>query len=276
MILNNTNFKDIESNFCFLDETGLIFGKRDKYFAIGLIECNQPELIYNKIRKIRQKYNYNEEIKWTNLNSEIRLRIAMEVFNCFIKQDGVRFNCLILDKEELDFLKEYDNNLSKVYRNFSISLLKLVMGKKPQKIFIILADDYFTPENLNIEVTIKKFINCHYQDFIVAGVCQINSKSSDLLQLTDLILGVVIYDLKIVKNLLLSQGKYKKRFLKFVHQKLKIQNSFFINNSRQSRNYVLSGDKLRATIFDSNRSIVKKRLNQTKTGHGPQWATPVS
>ena len=264
MNINNNNFKSIKTSFCFLDETGLIFGKRDKYFSIGIIECDYPEIIYNQIRKIRQRYNYNEEIKWTNLNSEIRFKVAVEVFNCFMQCDGAKFNCIILNKDELDFEKEYDNNLSKVYRNFSISLLKLIIGKEPEKVLIILADDYFTPENLNIEMTIKKFTNYHYNAFVVAGVCQINSKASDLLQLTDLILGVISYDLKRMDNLLIDQNKYKRRFLNFVYQKLKIKDSFFINNLRRSRNYTLSGHKLRATIFDANRSIVKKRQNKNR------------
>lgn len=258
MPIDGKDFRDIQTSFCFLDETGLIFDRKHKYFGLGLVKCGHPERVYNNIRKIRQRFNYNEEIKWAQLDSKVRFEVAMGLFNCFLNEGNIKFNCIILNKDELDFAKEYNNDLCKVYRSFTISLLKLVAGKTPQEVLIVLADDYFTPEKLELENTIKKFTNGHYQKFVVAGVCQINSKSSDLLQLTDLILGAIVYDLKRTEKIITAHNEYKRKFLNFVYQKLNIKESFFINSSRKTRNYVLSGDKIRATIFDCNRSRVKK------------------
>lgn len=53
MPTRNKNYRDIKTSFCFLDETGLIFNKKDKYFALGIIKCSCPEKVYNRIRKIR-------------------------------------------------------------------------------------------------------------------------------------------------------------------------------------------------------------------------------
>jgi len=262
MLINAKNFRDIKSSFCFLDETGLIFGNRDKYFALGLVKCCFPEKIYNEIRKIRQRFNYNEELKWSQLNSKTRFNVAIQFFKCFLKNCDAKFNCIILNKEELDFEKEYNNELSKVYRSFTISLLKLVAGQRPDEILIVLTDDYFTPEKIELENTIKKFVNSHYQDFIVAGVCQVDSRSSDLLQLTDLILGSIVYDLKRRDGLIGSTNNYKRKFMNFIYQKLEIKESFFVSNLRNSRNYIFSGDKVRATIFDCKRSVAKRHAKQ--------------
>ncbi len=71
-------------------------------------------------------------------------------------------------------------------------------------------------------------------------------------------------------NLIDDQNTYKRKFLNFIYQKLKIKKSFFINqHGFKTRNYVLSGDKIRATIFDSKRSMVTKFVNKIKTSHGP-------
>lgn len=254
----NKHFKDINACFCFLDETGLIYSKRDKFFALGIIKCDKPQRLYNRIRKLRNQYNYREELKWANLDRKIRFDIAREFFNIFLTEDA-KFNCIILDKDELDFEGHYQNNLYRVYRNFTIVLLKLIIGRSPEEVIILLADDYFSPENERLEDAIKGIINDHYQKFIIAGVCQLDSKSSDLLQLTDLILGSILYDLKKQNKLIGRQNRYKRKFLNFVYQKLKIKKSFFRNRfGFKTRNYVLSGDKIRATIFDSKRSIVKK------------------
>ncbi len=83
-MINNRKFKDIKTCFCFLDETGLIHHKKDKFFAIGIIKCNNPQKLYNRIRKIRDKYNYREELKWTRLDRKIRFDIAREFFNRYI------------------------------------------------------------------------------------------------------------------------------------------------------------------------------------------------
>jgi len=269
MPTNKSNFRDIKTCFCFLDETGLIHSEQDKFFALGILKCSEPQKLYNRIRKIRRYHRYNEELKWANLDRKIRFDIAREFFNIFLQEDA-KFNCIILNKTELDFNKYYNNNLYKVYRNFTITLLKLIIGKNPEEVVILLADDYFTPDGTDMEVTIKKFINNHYQRFVVAGACQINSKSSDLLQLTDLILGAILYDLKKKEGLITAQNTYKRKFLNFLYQKLNIKKSFFINQfGFSTRNYVLSGDKIRATTFDCNRSTAKKFIDKIKNKPWP-------
>ncbi|MFA5086437.1 MAG: DUF3800 domain-containing protein [Candidatus Paceibacterota bacterium] len=214
-----------------------------------------------KIRKIRDKYNYREEMKWSGLDRRVRFDVAREFFNAFMTEDA-RFNCIILNKQELDFGKYFQNNLYKVYINFSIALLKLVIGRDPQEIIILLSDDYFYPDGENLEEAMKGIINDHYKKFVIAGACQIDSKSSDMLQLTDLILGSILYDLKKQNGLVgdqNEQNQYKRKFLNFLYQKLKIRKSFFVNDyGFRRRNYVLAGDKVRATIFDSRRSVVSK------------------
>jgi hypothetical protein len=254
----NKPFKDIRSCFCFLDETGLLYNNRDKFFGLGIVKCSRPQKLYRKIRKIRNKYNYREEMKWWNLDSRVRFDVAREFFNVFMEEDA-KFNCIILNKRELDFKKYFQNNLYKVYTSFSIALLKLVIGRSPQEVIILLSDDYFSPDGEDLETAIKAIVNDHYKKFVVAGACQIDSRSSDILQLTDLILGSIMYDLKKQNKLVINQNQFKRKFLNFLYQKLNIKKSFFINQfGFNTRNYVLAGDKVRATIFDSKRSVVNR------------------
>jgi hypothetical protein len=252
--MNLDEFKKIKTSFCFLDETGLLYSPRDKFFAIGIIKVEKPQRLYNRIRKIRDKYNYREELKWANLDRKVRFDVAREFFNVFLDED-VKFNSIILNKNELDFKKYYQDNIYRVYSSFTITLLKLILGRNPKEIITLLADDYFTPDDEDLEDAIKSKTNDHYKKFVIAGVCQIDSKSSDLIQLTDLLLGAIVYDLKKQFGLVKKQNRYKRRFLNFVYQKLEIKGSFFKNRvGHRTRNYVLSGDKIRATIFDPKRS----------------------
>ena len=252
------DYRDVKTSFCFLDETGLLNSPRDKYFAIGIVKCGNPENLYNRIRRIRSKYNYNEELKWARLDRRIRLQMAREFFKIFMSED-CEFNSIILDKDELDFEKYYDNNMYKVYRNFTVTLLKLIIGKNPEEVIVILADDYFAPEGTDLEDTIKKFTNSHYKRFVIAGVCQIDSKSNDVLQMADLILGAIAYDLKKHNGLIQSsrRSRFKRQFLNFVYQKLSVDESFFKNG----RNFIYDGRKIRASIYDPKRSTTQKFIN---------------
>ena len=265
----NRHFKDIQSCFCFLDETGLIHSSRDKFFALGIMECDDPQRLYNKIRKIRHKFRYSEELKWANLDRKIRFDAAREFFDVFLQEKAI-FDCIILNEDQLDFDKYYNNNLYKVYRSFTIALLKMMIGPNPEKVIIILADDYFAPDGTDLEITIKKFINDHYKKFVVAGVCQIDSKPSDLLQLADLILGAILYDLKKREGIVRKQNRYKRKFLNFVYQKLNVKRGFFVHNWTRfnianyvspeisRKDYFIPKNKIRASIFDpkkSNRKI---------------------
>lgn len=129
-------FKNIKTYFCFLDETGLLYSSRDKFFALGLIKVEKPQNLYNRIRKVRNKYNYREELKWANLDRKIRFQVAKDFFEIFLEED-VKFNSIILNKDELNFQKYYQNNLYRVYRNFTVVLLKLVLGKDPNEIITL-------------------------------------------------------------------------------------------------------------------------------------------
>lgn len=257
MIIDKS-FKDIKTCFCFLDETGLLNSNRDKFFALGIIKCKNPQKLYKRMRKVRDRHHYREEMKWTNLTRKIRFDVAREFFNIFLEEEA-EFNCIILDKEELDFSQHFQNNLYKAYTNFSVALLKLIIGKDSQEVIILIADDYFSPDGIDQEAAIKGIVNDHYKKFVVAGVCQIDSKSSDLLQLTDLILGTILYDLKKQSGLITESNEFKRKFINFVYQKLRINKSFFVNMfGFKTRNYVLAGNKIRATIFDSKRSTARK------------------
>lgn len=252
------NYKTEKADFYFLDETGLIHSERDKFFAIGIVKCSEPHILYNKIRKIRDKYRYYEEIKWAKMDRQIRFKVATKVFHAFIESRG-KFYCIILDKEKLDFKKYYENDLFKVYRNFTISLLKIALGKKPETIIVLLADNYFSPDGSNFEEIVRKFTNDHYKKFVVAGVCQIDSKSNDILQLTDLILGSIIYDLKKQQKLIHIQGEYKRKFLNFLYQKMDTDSSFFLGKKNKFQNNYISKDhKIMATIFDCQKSKRQK------------------
>ena len=85
----------------------------------------------------------------------------------------------------------------------------------------------------------------------MAGVCRFDSKSNDLLQAVDLLIGIVTYDLKISAGMV-SGDKYKKQLVKYFKENLGVKD--FINGFK-NRNFNIFIDK-----------DFKKRLPKQFTG----------
>ncbi|KKT78671.1 MAG: hypothetical protein UW74_C0020G0001, partial [Candidatus Giovannonibacteria bacterium GW2011_GWC2_44_8] len=74
----------------------------------------------------------------------------------------------------------------------------------------------------------------------LAGVCRLDSRSNDLLQLVDLIIGAISYDLKLTTKAIKGNDKNKLDLLKYLKQNL--GTSGFMNGFR-NRNFNVFVDK---------------------------------
>jgi len=117
-------------------------------------------------------------------------------------------------------------------------LLKAALA--PKEILILLADHVTTPKNIRFEVEVKKQMNSTVGRLVLAGVCRLNSKSNDLLQLVDLIIGAISYDLKTEVGSIKGGDKYKKELLEFL--KTNLGTKTFVDGFR-NRNFNIFVDK---------------------------------
>ena len=68
------------------------------------------------------------------------------------------------------------------------------------------------PRDIRFEVNVKRKINETLERLAANGVVRFDSRSNDLLQLTDLLVGAITYDLKLSTGLIPRGYKYKRRF----------------------------------------------------------------
>jgi hypothetical protein len=54
-----------------------------------------------------------------------------------------------------------------------------------------------------------------------------------------------------------TSGRFKRKFVNYLYQKLSVKNNFF-KNGRSGDNYIFGRGKIKATIFDCDKSKVKK------------------
>ena len=103
----------------------------------------------------------------------------------------------------------------------------------------MIADHVTVPRDVRFEVNVKRKINETMQRLAVAGVARFDSRSNDLLQVVDLMVGAITYDLKFATGLIQRGDKYKRRFLEYFRSKLSVphfvgrfrKNLMFVNSS---------------------------------------------
>ena len=79
-----------------------------------------------------------------------------------------------------------------------------------------------------------------FKRLAIAGICRFDSKGNDLLQIVDLFIGAINYDLKIETGVIKKGDKNKKKFVKFIKDNLGIKS--FIGGFR-SRTFNIFVDK---------------------------------
>jgi hypothetical protein len=67
---------------------------------------------------------------------------------------------------------------------------------KPEEIVTVLADNYSTPAHVSFEEELKFEVNRRLGRLAVASVCRLDSKSTDGLQLVDLLTSAIAFEFK--------------------------------------------------------------------------------
>jgi len=227
--LSLSDYRDIWTKFCFLDESGSLNNQKDPFFTIGFIKCSQPYYISSKIIYERGKRNFYDEMKFNKL-SKNNIDFAKLCLDLFFSTRSLSFSSYSLDKEGDYFKKVFTINPWKAYEDISIRVLESAIPEN--EIIIVNADYVSTPKDIRFEVNVKRRINDKLGRLAVAGVCRFDSRANDLLQLADLIVGAINYDLKLSTGIILNGDRHKKQFLNYLKELLGMKDKSFIGSFR--------------------------------------------
>jgi len=215
-MLTLNDYKKIRTPFVFFDETGSINDKANRYFCLGMVKCMQPYFLDQKIRLIREKYHFYDEIKWNTI-SKFKLKIIKEIIDNVFDTPGIYFSCIVINKDGVNFEKEFNNNPYLAYQIFTENLLKQSIND--DEVLTILADFITTPANIRFEVDVKHNINAELKRLSIAGIHRVDSKGVNLIQITDLFIGAVAYNYKL-HDKLVKGDKNKISIMNYLLKKL--------------------------------------------------------
>lgn len=214
--LKLSDYNQIWTKFCFLDETGTLSDEKDQYFTVGLLKMTQPYYLQSKLFFERSKIRFYDEVKFNRL-SKNNIGFAKTIIDALFETRSIGFYSYSISTKSDYYLKNFDENPWTAYEQITLKLLDAALSKK--EILILIADYVTTPRDIHFEVNVKKNFNLNKNRLSLAGVCRFDSKSNDLLQVTDLLIGAITYDIKFNKGLV-SGSKYKLEIVEYLKSKL--------------------------------------------------------
>lgn len=218
--LKLSDYDQIWTKFCFMDETGDLKNVNDPYFTIGMIKMSQPYYLQSKILYERNKRNFHDEMKFNKL-SKNNIDFAKFAIGALFDTKSINFYSYTTRKDSDYFIKNFDGDSWIAYEQITLKLLVAALAEK--EILVLIADHVTTPKKIRFEVNVKKDFNLSKKRLALAGVCRFDSKSNDLLQIIDLLIGAITYDLK-YREKIVSGSKYKIELLNFITNNLGVKN----------------------------------------------------
>lgn len=214
--LKLSDFDQVWSKFCFLDESGSLSNRAEPYFTVGVLKMSQPYYLQSKILYERSKRNFHDEMKFNKM-SKLNIDFAKFVIDAIFETKSLNFYSYTTHKSSAYFQKHFAPDVWLAYEDITLKLMHAALAEK--EILILLADHITVPRDVKFEVSVKKNFNQSKKRLALAGVCRFDSKANDLLQVVDLIIGCIAYDIKCA-NKLISGSKYKLEIVEYLKAKL--------------------------------------------------------
>ncbi len=223
----------------------------------------------SQIRKHRQKHGYTDsngkhfdfegEFKWQKVSDKYLhvYRGLVDIFFDWIQHDTVRFCCMLIDKEEA-IVKKYKNIDQDGY--FKLLYQLYLHNSKIPAVYKIFPDSI---SNATVKVNLLKLDSCldaslrnkfvpllNSQEKIPAkgfvnNITPINSKSSEFIQMIDVIMGAIGF----LQNGLFRRKKVKiakVKMMKYVFEKMTLSGAIFVSGKHY---YVAKSTKFNIWLF---------------------------
>ena len=177
----------------YCDESTHLIHDGHPYMLLGYTSIAYPQIriAKNEIKAIKTKHNYTEELKWTNVH-EATYKVYAEIVDWFFMND-LEFRTVIVDKTQIDESRP-DYTFNDFYFRMYFQLLHTKVDFQDTYNVCIDIKDSCSSEKLQ---TLKKIMN--YNSSI--GRFQfIRSHESVFIQLADVLMGAINYNLRIERG----------------------------------------------------------------------------
>ena len=177
----------------YCDESTHLIHDGHPYMLLSYISIAYPQirLAKEEIKAIKRKFNYTEELKWTNVHSAT-YKVYAELVDWFFMND-LEFRAVVVDKSQIEE-KRADYSFNDFYFRMYFQLLHTKVDFQNRYNVFLDIKDTCSGEKLE---KMKKIMS--YNSSI--GTLQfIPSRESVFIQLADVLMGAINYNLRIQKG----------------------------------------------------------------------------
>lgn len=193
----------------YCDESSHLENDQKKAMFLGGVWCakDKTQEILKRIKeyKIKHGLGNNFEIKWTKI-SPAKIDFYLDIIDYFFDDDDLHFRCLIIpDKKKLNHDKFNQNHDDFYYKMYFNTLKTILDPEERYNIYIDIKDT----KGANKIRKLQEVLGNNLYDFdrkIVEKIQLVHSHEVGILQLTDLLLGAVNYN---VIKLTTSEAKLR-------------------------------------------------------------------
>lgn len=203
----------------YLDETGVLHRKEEKFFGLGIICSPNINRLHKELLKFRNRARYHNEFKFSNVNNDNVIHYK-RLLDVVFSSSQTTFACFVYDKEGLVI-----NNHEKAYNSFCGRLIADVIKSlegSTTDYMTLLADDLSTSKDDRFEHEIRAKVKKMTRRHAVTCIIRLESHAVTEIQVCDVILGTVAYAFK-VKHGLVKINKAKLQLVKHLQKLLEIE-----------------------------------------------------
>ena len=203
-LLGSTHKKN--TDYCYyFDESCHLMNSDSQYMVLGALACPKSKVksISKQIKdiKISNEISSEFEIKSTKVSMG-KFDFYQELLTYFIIENDLKFRAVIVDKNILDH-KKFQQTEDDFYYKISYTLFRYFMLGENNYIYIDHKDTNSHSNGQYLQEVLNNGLRRYDKNYIVQ---QIDSRESNLLQMSDLLIGLVTYD---CRNLQTNSAKLK-------------------------------------------------------------------
>lgn len=173
----------------FLDESGSI--SQDRFFTVGCLKLSEPSILLREVQKLRDRHHWYGELHWVDLTAKA-LPFYKEVVKVVAAADA-DFSCFVADRQKDDPVARFGGPWAAYQKLAS----QLILGSiRARELLTVLADNYSTPDHVKFEEDVRADVNRRLGRLAVLTVCRLDSKSTDALQIVDLLTSAVTFEFR--------------------------------------------------------------------------------
>ncbi len=173
-----------------MDETGAI--SKDRIFGIGLLKFREPARFLRQVQKLRDQTHWYNEIKYYDITRD-SLWFYKRIVDLCAGSPDLEFFAFIADRNHKDPIQRFGSDWD-AYGKIAEQLV--VASVHPDELVALMADNYSTPDTVLFEEDLRAAVNRRLKRLALTSVVRLDSRSSDGLQVVDLLTSAVAHEFR--------------------------------------------------------------------------------